>query len=84
MKKVILCAITASLLIGCETLSGLVDRGAKVNDASIVASETVICKAASIGSILRHYNTKDKAEAWRKLCAQESESQPVIISGEGQ
>ncbi len=67
MKYLILLPLV--LFSGCSYIQAAWTTGAKANDAALVASEAVICKAASIGAIQRKYgNNAAKAQAWRTLC----------------
>lgn len=76
MKFVLILAAMLTLA-GCSTLSGLVNAGAKANDAAAVAAETTICRGISIGAWIRHYGgDADKAKAWKVLCNDQVKALP--------
>ena len=52
--------------------SAVKNYGAQAYDEGLENSEFYICKAASIGSILRRYGG-EKAAAWNKLCREDGE-----------
>ena len=65
--------IMAMLLSGCATAPEYAARGAAAADDGLNAAEWYICRAASVGSILRRYGTSDdRMAAWRKLCTEVS------------
>lgn len=76
-KKTIVVLAAASILSACSTLNTLTGRAAGLNDEALKSSEFTICKGASVGSVLRRYNTKELAEAWVKLCL-DSNTAPVV------
>ena len=44
-------------------------KGAEVYDEGLANSEFFICRAASVGSVMRRYGrSRDLADAWRTLC----------------
>lgn len=65
---------------GCSTLGKIVDVGGEVNDNALVTSEVTICRAASVGAVLRRYNTPEKAKAWLTLCTYDNDAPLVIFS----
>lgn len=65
----------AVFLAGCESMGRITDAGAEANDEAIHAAETVICRAASVGSVRRAYG--DRPEAWRQLCEPGADFSPV-------
>ncbi len=77
--------ILVLLLAGCGfTPEGIAARdlvktvGAQVYDEGLANSEFFICKAASIGSVLRRYaRSEETAAAWRTLCRDNAEA--VIV-----
>lgn len=77
----ILIILMLLLLSGCSTAGRILDAGGEINDSALVAAEATICRAASIGSILRKYDTEEKARAWKELCTQESNDAAEIIIG---
>lgn len=80
--RLIILAITLLFLSGCSTLDRMVSAGVEANDNALIAAEFTICKAASIGSIMRRYGvSEDKAKAWKELCTQDEEAVPIIIGG---
>jgi hypothetical protein len=62
--------LAALLLTGCAgTLDYAATRGADVSDAALEASEWTVCRAATVGAVLRRYGTSpERMEAWRRLC----------------
>ena len=78
MKTLIL-LILLTLTSGCGTIEKIVGAAAEINDESLLSAEFTICRAASIGSVIRRYGTTDKAKAWRELCTQDSDAVPTII-----
>lgn len=62
----IICIV--SLSSGCSALDSAVDKGAELNDEALETAELAICRAASIGSILRRYRTEEQVSAWQGLC----------------
>ena len=63
---IIVCALMT--IMGCETTREIVDRGADVNDATLQTARFAQCRAASIGSIGREFNTQTECEGWNHLC----------------
>ena len=61
---------------GDSVRSAVKDYGAQAYDEGLENSEFYICKAASIGSILRRYSG-NKAAAWRTLCSTEDGEEMV-------
>jgi hypothetical protein len=62
-------AAAALLLSGCVTTAQIADRGAEVSDAALEASEWTVCRASTVGAVLRRYGTSpERMEAWRLLC----------------
>ena len=75
--KTLLAVLALSMLAGCSTLTGLVDAGAKANDAAAVSAEVAICRGISIGAWVRAYGSDPaKAKAWRVLCDERLEALP--------
>jgi len=67
MKKVTL-LLAVFLFSGCSVMSGIMDKGAEINDEALVSSEFIICSGASVGAIERRYNTAELLEARKALC----------------
>ena len=67
------------LLSGCVGVpSTVVDRGAEAMDKALIASEFVMCKGASVGSVQRRYGqSAELAAAWRTLCLPNRDGAPV-------
>lgn len=80
-KTLIATAIATSSLSACSTMGRLADIGKEVNDEALKTSEFTICKAASVGSIVRRFNTKELATAWINLCASPNTLPPVMLEG---
>jgi hypothetical protein len=72
----ILIPMAAALLTGCAGQLGyMADRGADVSDEALVAAEWGICRAASVGSVLRRYGTDpERMAAWQMMCL------PALVS----
>lgn len=68
------------VLSGCANLSNIVDSAAEANDKALYAAKFTICKGASIGSVIREFDTEEKAKAWKELCTQENGSAETILS----
>ena len=79
MKCLIL--IVVLLVTSCSTINQVLGVAGSVNDKALIASETTICKVASVASVLRRYNTPEKARAWLELCVDKDIAPPVIFSG---
>ena len=52
--------------------SAVKDYGAQAYDEGLDNSEFFICKAASVGSVIRKYGG-DKSDAWNKLCLEDGQ-----------
>lgn len=61
-------------------MSSYFRKGAELNDDALKAAEAVICKGASVGSIMRRYNTEAKAKAWKELCSKDNSLASDILS----
>lgn len=80
--KIMLVIMVVLLVTGCTTMSKLLGLAGDVNDSALASAEITICRAASIGSVIRRYDTREKAEAWAELCAREDDGARVIVNGE--
>ena len=68
--------LLALLLAGCgltpqgdAVRRAVQTKGAEVYDEGLANSEFFICRAASVGSVMRRYGrSRDLADAWRTLC----------------
>ena len=78
MFKLVCVFLVVLLSSGCSMVSKVVDAGGEVNDKALVTSEVTICRAASVGSVLRRYNTPEKAKAWITLCTYDNDA-PLVI-----
>ena len=67
------------LLSGCASIEQFIDSAGDANDRALIAAETTMCRAASVGSILRRYDSDEKAKAWKDLCTKDNKSVPIII-----
>jgi len=70
------------LITGCAQFDAasqaVLIKGAQINDRALESAETIICRAASVGSIQRKYGQDaEKSKAWRTLCIQQNEF-PII------
>jgi len=45
-----------------------IDAGAQVNDDALAACQVVMCRAASVGSIRRAFNTEAKRAGYEAFC----------------
>lgn len=77
--KLLIFLIALLTLTSCSTMSKLLDVAGDVNDEALIGAETTICRVASIGSILRRYDTEEKARAWKELCTQDSDIVPILL-----
>ena len=63
--------LAALALSGCSDVlrAGVVQRGATVADKALEDAEFLLCRAATVGSVVRRYGVStDKADAWRTIC----------------
>ena len=67
MKSIIV-IIFILFISGCSLLPGIAEKGAAINDESLINAEFVICSAASTGAIQRRYNTKELLSARKVIC----------------
>ena len=58
--------------LGDSIRSAVKDYGAQAYDEGLENSEFYICKAASVGSVVRRYGG-NKAAAWNKLCTEDGQ-----------
>ena len=83
MKEVISVKMTAVVVTlflgGCgftpfgdSIRSAVKNYGAQAYDEGLENSEFYICKAASVGSVVRRYGG-NKAAAWNKLCTEDGQ-----------
>ncbi len=80
MKLLIIVLLTL-FIASCSTMSALFSKGAELNDDALTAAEAVICKAASIGSIMRRYGiSEEKALAWKELCSDHNNAADIILN----
>lgn len=78
--KTLIIILSLLLLPGCAGMSALFSKGAEINDDALTAAEAVICKGASIGSVMRRYGiSEEKALAWKEMCTQENEAADIIL-----
>jgi hypothetical protein len=82
MKTIVkITTITAAFFLSsCSTIDGLVTKGSEINDEAVRAAEFALCHGASIGSIRRHYGSEERADVWRKLCAEDKSFTPAEVS----
>lgn len=74
-------AISLTLISGCSTIQNYIGKVADANDEAIKAAEFAICKGASVGSVLRRYDTPEKAKAWADLCESKNSVADIVVSG---
>ena len=80
MKLLIILSILT--LSGCASISELLDAAGEANDKALIGAELTMCRAASIGSILRRYDTEAKATAWKAICTQDNNVVPIILNND--
>lgn len=78
--KILIMLIVVIVLSGCASLSNALNFAGDVNDKALMSAEATICRAASIGSISRRYNTEAKAKAWKELCTDDNTAIETILS----
>lgn len=76
MLKILITIILVSLS-GCSAIQTAVGKASSLNDEALKSSEFTICRGASVGSVLRRYNTKELADAWVRLCINNTEN-PIV------
>ena len=96
MKKSIFAILYLSLalviLAGCgQTSQGNVirglaqDRGAEIFDEGLENAEWFICRAASVGAVMRRYGSSAvKAAAWRALCLPDARAVEQLFAPNGE
>ena len=68
----ILGACLLVVLVGCASPQ-FVAKGEDVADQGLAGAEWYVCRAATVGSVLRRYGTSDdRMAAWRQLCTEVS------------
>jgi len=77
--KTFITVIALCFVTGCAMLEKVADYGAKANDEAVRDSKFILCKAASIGAILREFDTKEEAKGWIQICLGD-EKTPFIIT----
>lgn len=60
----------------------ILDLAGDANDNVLISAEATICRAASVGSVVRRYSTSEKARAWKELCTGDNEAVGIILDGE--
>lgn len=81
-KKTLVAIAIAGVLssvAACSTIQKIADYGADANDELVKDSKFVLCKGASIGAILREFDTRDKAEGWLKICLDANDAPPLML-----
>lgn len=79
----ILLALVVAALSGCASTATFVDKASDYSDQSIAAAEFYICRAATVGSVMRNYgNSEEDMEAWRLLCLRQlgAPIAPILVS----
>lgn len=78
--KIFILVIAAVLLSGCAAMDMFKEKAAELNDEGLISAEFTICKAASIGSIMRRYGlSEEKAKAWKVLCTSDGNAASTIL-----
>jgi len=70
--------IIVTLMTACSTVGKVAGLAGGLNDEALASSEFAICKGASVGSVLRRYNTPEKADAWVALCREDNAASVII------
>lgn len=71
MKRAALLTAAAAALLsgGCAQIQHAEQKAADAADGVLVGAEWAICRAATVGSVLRRYGASpERMEAWRRLC----------------
>lgn len=79
-RNIFLAAIAVFIILtlsGCATVNRVLDFGAAVNDEAVDSAQFTLCNAASIGSIRREFDTPEKVETWKRLCANDTDFTPA-------
>ena len=82
MRALLLCLFLGACgftPFGDTIRSAVKDYGAQAYDEGLINSEFFICKAASVGSVVRRYGA-GKAAAWNELCREDG--QGIVKDGE--
>ena len=66
-KKILLVGVLVSLS-GCSIIGKLASAAGDASDEALASAEFTICNAATVGSILRRYDTLEEARVWQSLC----------------
>jgi len=65
-------AMLVAMLPGCAAVRSYalqgIEAGAQVNDDALAACQVVMCRAASVGSIRRAFNTPAKQAGYEAFC----------------
>ncbi len=69
-SKLLLIAAVAISLGGCSVISGVFDKAADANDQAIESAIFTVCKAASVGSVKRKFNTSELMAKYNVICSQ--------------
>lgn len=79
MKRLMFLPVILALT-SCAALDSFKGKAADFNDESLLSAEFTICKAASIGSVMRRYGgSEEKAKAWKELCKVSNDAAPTIL-----
>lgn len=74
----ILLLVLVITLTGCQT--AVVNSVSTAADNTLESAEIVICRAATVGSVIRRYGQDSaKAAAWRELCIEKNEAVTEIV-----
>lgn len=82
MKTIVILSLL--LLSGCASIKewgqDTLTYGARANDNALEGAEAIICRATSIGAIIRKYGQDaSKARAWRELCVESNDAAVDIV-----
>ena len=65
------------MLSGC---AAQLERGRVVTDQALQGAERFICRIAPVGPVMdRYFQTQEKYEAWRTLCARDPVAETVPL-----
>lgn len=57
------------VVTGCSTFRTIEETGSGVADGALESAEAVMCRAATVGSVVRRYGqSQAQADAWREIC----------------
>lgn len=76
--RLLLVSVAMLFLSGCAVLGRIADYGAAANTEAVETSVFTICNGASIGAIRRQFDTPEKVQTWKTLCADDTDFSPSV------